>query len=744
MVLPTSSPRGRACSFTLSATRPFAAGETTVLRVELESENDDSDYDFATTAGTVEEFTLGDATSTELQPVAGLTTTMTVVSEPNDVDRLDDTITLTVTYAADKGDKIKRGDMAIEDPLELTVVDQHKLPDVMIASKDGITIVVDKKDTPVETLMEGQIGTVTLVADRGTSTDDVPDYEDIEVAVKAMAGSTADSADYDLRDLPVEIDAAAGDDGTGSFTLEVEVDQDVGNEVLMLMATVSGDKMYGTDTMDVELGSISFVDATAKKIEPKTEDEAHAAIDKAKMKGAGDNGRWTAGETMTLMASDLFRWPETTTSVVLGNSLSEDQKIATAATTNDSLTITAVSSGMTAISVTATVTSEASGFVATQTVSTSATVKFPVMVDADAITVMSQADVDAAVAAAIKKAADMASSKQWEPGGATAMVALSELFDVPDSIRAIYDATSSDMGDIEAGISGDKMYVTLMPKSAGTATISVTAADTASGGSAAGVSFDAAVMAQASIVAKSQAEVDKVFMDAGADMLMAGGDAVMVDMSMLYTIAPGVEPTYTAMSDMADVLAASTSGMILTLMPMSAGDAMIMVEAVDSGSQSIVPVMYDASVAAAAITYMLEGPEMMDLVEGGMAHANGTPGSAMLTVTASAMVAADTEVMIMRDRSESDATDDDFMLDPMMITIEAGMDSGSTMLTAVDDGMDEPMEELVLYAMVDGMAAEGEVHLHIWDAAVPALPVIAQLLLAAFLAIGGYRRYLRR
>ena len=36
------------------------------------------------------------------------------------------------------------------------------------------------------------------------------------------------------------------------------------------------------------------------------------------------------------------------------------------------------------------------------------------------------------------------------------------------------------------------------------------------------------------------------------------------------------------------------------------------------------------------------------------------------------------------------------------------------------------------------------VSFYLWDAAVPALPVIAQLLLAAFLAIGGYRRYLRR
>ena len=69
---------------------------------------------------------------------------------------------------------------------------------------------------------------------------------------------------------------------------------------------------------------------------------------------------------------------------------------------------------------------------------------------------------------------------------------------------------------------------------------------------------------------------------------------------------------------------------------------------------------------------------------------------------------------------------------------------------AVEDGMMESVdnmpEELVLYGMADGMAGEvtGQVKLYLWDAAVPALPVIAQLLLAAFLAVGGYRRYRRR
>ena len=65
---------------------------------------------------------------------------------------------------------------------------------------------------------------------------------------------------------------------------------------------------------------------------------------------------------------------------------------------------------------------------------------------------------------------------------------------------------------------------------------------------------------------------------------------------------------------------------------------------------------------------------------------------------------------------------------------------------AVEDSMSEPMEELVLYGMTEGMAGEvsGEVRLNLWDAAVPALPIIAQLLLGGLLGIGGYRRYRRR
>ena len=38
----------------------------------------------------------------------------------------------------------------------------------------------------------------------------------------------------------------------------------------------------------------------------------------------------------------------------------------------------------------------------------------------------------------------------------------------------------------------------------------------------------------------------------------------------------------------------------------------------------------------------------------------------------------------------------------------------------------------------------GSLAFTLWDASVPILPFVSQLLLAVFLAIGGYRRYLRR
>ena len=95
----------------------------------------------------------------------------------------------------------------------------------------------------------------------------------------------------------------------------------------------------------------------------------------------------------------------------------------------------------------------------------------------------------------------------------------------------------------------------------------------------------------------------------------------------------------------------------------------------------------------------------------------------------------------------ADAGDDDYTVGSIMIM--AGESMGTTMLMVTEDNMPDAGtgtnmgESLVLVGSVGGMEV-GSLTFTIWDAAVPALPLIAQLLLAAFLAIGGYRRYLRR
>ena len=288
--------------------------------------------------------------------------------------------------------------------------------------------------------MEGQKGTVTLMLDR--SGDGVPPDEKITVELKHAASSTASPQDYRLEKTKVEFSATAK---TGTFVIDVLDDQDVGGESLVLMAVVSGEDDNGEETKEVMLDAIMLDDTTAKMVEPKADAVVDAAVMTARTAGdANKDGLWTASESLKLMEDQLFTYDAMTTNVVLGNIQVDNTDVVSASTTNDYLMVTAKSDGTAMITVTATATSKASSAIP-QTVSNVAQVAFEVMVDAPAITAMSQTAVNAAVAAAIKKAADMAASKQWEPGGATAMVPLAELFAVPESIRAIFDATSSDV-----------------------------------------------------------------------------------------------------------------------------------------------------------------------------------------------------------------------------------------------------------------------------------------------------------
>ena len=234
---------------------------------------------------------------------------------------------------------------------------------------------------------------------------------------------------------------------------------------------------------------------------------------------------------------------------------------------------------------------------------------------------------------------------------------------------------------------------------------------------------------------------------AGDDETFTAGEMIEVMGNDVFGAAEGVTLSYAAESDMPGVATASAGGGKVMVTAVGEGMAHITITAhasmpsgaVTIGGQTdprVASVMFQVEVGLEALTIMLSGPEDMNVVEGGM--------GAMVTATTNRAASADTVVMLMRDRSMSSAADADFTAEP--ITIKAGEMMGSTMVMAVEDNMMEDMEELVLYGMTEGMAGEvtGEVKLYLWDAAVPALPIIAQLLLAGLLGLGGYRRYRRR
>ena len=232
---------------------------------------------------------------------------------------------------------------------------------------------------------------------------------------------------------------------------------------------------------------------------------------------------------------------------------------------------------------------------------------------------------------------------------------------------------------------------------------------------------------------------------AGDDMTFTPGEMIEVMGNDLFSAAEGVTLSYTAESDMSGVASTSVGGGKVMVTAVGEGMAHITITAhasMPSGAKPLpqtdpreASVIFPVEVGLEALSIMLSGPEDMNVAEG---------MSAMVTATANRAATEDVTVMLMRDREMSSAGDADFMVEP--IVIEAGEMMGSTPVMAVEDNMMEDMEELVLYGMAEGMAGEvtGEVKLYLWDAAVPALPVIAQLLLAAFLAVGGYRRYRRR
>ena len=259
--------------------------------------------------------------------------------------------------------------------------------------------------------------------------------------------------------------------------------------------------------------------------------------------------------------------------------------------------------------------------------------------------------------------------------------------------------------------------------------------------------------------AKSEQEVAGVIAAAmaaglGDDTTFSAGELIEILGSALFNAAEGVTLSYTTASSNSDVASAVSGNGTVTVTAKAGGMADITITAMASLPSGVTinpqtdpreaSITFPVEVEIEALVLELTGPTDMNLVEGGSNHANGTAGRATVTVKANRPVTREVTVTLLADREMSAATAADFEADP--IVIAAGETTGSTVVIARDDGTAENREALVLFGVAADNAGEvkGEVTLYLWDAAVPALPVIAQLLLAALLWVSGRRYLLRR
>ena len=260
--------------------------------------------------------------------------------------------------------------------------------------------------------------------------------------------------------------------------------------------------------------------------------------------------------------------------------------------------------------------------------------------------------------------------------------------------------------------------------------------------------FEIAVMDSTAKLIRPKSDAD-VARELGDNTMLVQGEQFELDADRLFVRAEDIalgDVAFSAVSsDMAVVDVAVSGGSMLHFTAMADGTTTVTVtgtvtpsgsSAVMQTSSRIAQVAFDLTVDGPALTFTLKANSDV-LVEGERLPVT-------LTAEASRTVIDDTVVKVMRD-GESTAGMEDYMLEPMEITIMAGATTATANLTAAEDMTEEVMEMLYLYGSVNGQPIASErLMFTIYDAAVPALPIIAQLLLGGLLAFGGFRRYRRR
>ena len=632
----------------------------------------------------------------------------------------------------------------LEASLAITMADLNVLPDVtaMVVDEDG-----DALDPQPESVTEGEsvMLKVMVVDDEGK-----PATATEALKVELSPSGSADARDYRLSIQTLDIASGTGE--SAAVTLMAEMDEDVGMETLMFDATVSGEMANGTETSTSEgVLSLGIEDATDKRIEPKATDVAYPAITGAIDAGAGDDGL-NPGETVTIMTSDLFDVDDGYTA---GYTASVEGDSVSVSTSGETVTINAEMMGESKVTITGTARMGSSSLEPSQTVSNVASLTFPVTVSLTTLTVGVAAD-DAEIM----------------EGGSTMITATASRYvdasdgDVTIDLDVVGDATlDADSITIAAGeMSGSAMLTASEDDDYADGSVTVVASGTGIDGTmqvavAVTDNDEAPVVPDPddTIKPKSADEAYPVITGAidgaAGDEGLNPGESFSVMGGDLFTVMEGYSASYSASAD-SDAVSVSVSGDAVSVTADMAGEAKITVTGTATMSASsleggqpatnVATQTFPVTVVDKALVVTLEMPDnvmMGNIVEG---ESYDIVASANRMVTAAE---GSVEVMIMRDRAASDAGDGDYSVDNA--TIMAGYDSATATLMVTEDmepdsGTNDNMgESLVLYGEVNGEETNS-LTFTIWDQAVPTLPLIAQLLLALFLMLGGARLYRRR
>jgi hypothetical protein len=238
----------------------------------------------------------------------------------------------------------------------------------------------------------------------------------------------------------------------------------------------------------------------------------------------------------------------------------------------------------------------------------------------------------------------------------------------------------------------------------------------------------------------------------GEDGKLNPGEMVEIMTDDLFGVMAGYTASY-GVSVEGDAVTANASGETVTITAVKKGESVVTVTGTANMAASSFEVSQDTSnVAKVKFKVMVEDMPLMITLEmpDNVMEGNIVEGSSYdITAQANRMITeadGSVEVMIMRDRSQSDADDDDFTVGSAMIM--AGYDSATAELMVTEDMEDDAGhamgEQLVLYGTYGDDGETNSLTFTIWDTAVPALPLIAQLVLALFMALGGARLYRRR